>query len=177
MHVNILAPLHADPTPRAVDIIPPQEPSPVVTLGSPIILRCWATGWPKAQFSWWRGQTMMPRISEKYESLPLGGLRINVVTLRDLGPYTCQAYNGEGKPATNTFIIRALGPLRIVSPKDKPFLQYIVTPPEIPTFLPEPTTTEFPYVRPDDRPYWPHHYFTPPDHGVTPRIDGTNGMF
>ncbi|RXG71267.1 Papilin [Armadillidium vulgare] len=151
-----------DPTPRPVDIIPPQEQSPVVTLGSPVILRCWSVGWPRPVFSWWRGSTMMPRTSEKYETLPLGGLRINFITIRDLGPYTCQAYNGQGKPATHTFIIRALGPLRVVSPEDKQYLQYIVTPPRIPTFPPETTTTDFPAVKPDERPYWPSYAKTEP---------------
>lgn len=100
---------------------------------------------------------MMPRTSEKYETLPLGGLRINFITIRDLGPYTCQAYNGKGRPATHTFVVRALGPLKIVSPADKPFLQYIVTPPRIPTVHPETTTTDFPAYRPEERPYWPSY--------------------
>lgn len=101
---------------------------------------------------------MLPLSSQKYEQNRDMSLRITVITLRDLGPYTCQAYNGKGRATSNTVTLLAVGPVSISTDKDREYLPYLVQPspapvePQQPIMTPEPTTY-FPGVRPGDRFY------------------------
>ena len=59
------------------------------------------------------------------------GLYIRTVGIRDLGPYTCQAYNGLGPADSSTFVLRVLGPVDIssISRGDQNYLSYVVDAP------------------------------------------------
>jgi hypothetical protein len=100
----------------------------MVSLGSAASLRCFAMGWPRPSVTWWKGEKMLPFSSERYEQMRDYSLLIRLVSLRDLGPYTCQAYNGQGKAASWTVTVQTLGPVS-TSPTedDREYLQYIIT--------------------------------------------------
>ncbi|KAF2344544.1 Immunoglobulin I-set, partial [Trinorchestia longiramus] len=114
--------------PREAKVVPNRNPRPVVTLGRSTIIRCWAVGIPRPAITWWRGTKMLPLSSKKYEQKRDMSLRITVITLRDLGPYTCQAYNGQGRATSNTVTLLAMGPVRVNTEKDREYLKYIVEP-------------------------------------------------
>ena len=60
-------------------------------------------------------------------------LRLHAVGLTDLGPYTCQAYNGMGAPASFTVVARALGPVNAATPEEQQYMAYVddsIRPPE-----------------------------------------------
>ncbi|XP_068234682.1 papilin isoform X9 [Palaemon carinicauda] len=153
-----------DPKERPPEVIPWNPEKPVVSLGSPSVLYCRSVGWPRPSIHWWRGNSMVPLSSEQFEVYRDGSLGIRVVTLRTLGPYTCQAYNGRGRAVSQTLILRGLGPVYNTPSMDRSFLEYIVDPPKAPptTRPPPPTTpsTPFPAFLPGQRPYWPE--FHPP---------------
>jgi hypothetical protein len=69
---------------------------------------------------------MIPFHSDKYVQDPEGALKIAMVTLRDLGPYTCQVYNGQGSASSWSVTLRAYGPVPSADSADSSFLQYIV---------------------------------------------------
>lgn len=69
---------------------------------------------------------MLPFSSERYEQLRDFSLLIRLVTLRDLGPYTCQAYNGLGRADSWTITLQAVGPVAGVSEEDREYLNYLV---------------------------------------------------
>ena len=87
---------------------------------------------------------------------------IEALSIKDLGPYTCQAYNGVGKAVSSTTEIRVMGPIDTSGlPRDEQkYLRYVVdaptyTPPRQPDRRPE-----VPYEEPDsayqpERPYQP----------------------
>nr|XP_045610870.1 papilin-like [Procambarus clarkii] len=155
-----------DPKPRESAVVPWNREAPVVSLGNPTVLYCRAIGWPKPFVTWWRSADMLPLSSQQYEQFRDGSLTIRVVNLRNLGPYTCQVYNGYGRATSQTIVLRALGPVHNKPSADRDFLQYIVDPPKAPptTKSPPPAipTTQFPAIRPDQRPYWPAHRPPPP---------------
>lgn len=104
---------------------------------------------------------MLPLSSSSYEQFRDGSLTIRVVTLRSLGPYTCQVYNGYGRATSQTIVLRALGPVESTLASDRDFLQYIVDPPKAPSTSPPVTsahTTLFPAIPPGERPYRPSYY-------------------
>ncbi|XP_042237860.1 papilin-like isoform X4 [Homarus americanus] len=148
-----------DPKPRESAVVPWNEESPVVSLGNPTVLYCRAIGWPKPSFTWWRGRKMLPLSSQQYEQFRDGSLTIRVVSLRNLGPYTCQVYNGQGRATSQNIELRALGPVYNTISTDSEYLKYIVDPPKAPPTTQSPPftspATQFPAVRPDERPYWP----------------------
>jgi len=75
---------------------------------------------------------MLPFSSERYEQLRDHSLLIRLVSLRDLGPYTCQAYNGLGKAASWTVTVFANGPVPANNDlnADREFLKFVrVAPP------------------------------------------------
>ena len=149
----------SDPKSREAAVVPWNAESPLATLGNKMMLHCRAVGWPRPTVTWWRGTDMLPFTSERFEQFRDGSMIIRVVTLRSLGPYTCQVYNGYGRATSQTTILRALGPVNSI-PSDRNFLQYIVEPPRAPPTSPPKTkvfTTHFPAVRPNQRPYWPSH--------------------
>ncbi|KAG0713545.1 Papilin [Chionoecetes opilio] len=150
-----------DPKHREVEVVPWNPKTPLASLGNKISLYCRAVGWPRPKVTWWRGSKMLPFVSEGFKQFRDGSLTIRVVTVRRLGPYTCQSYNGYGRAASQTIILHALGPVYNTLASDKDFLQYIVDPPKAPSVSPSvthATTTLFPAVRPGHRPYWPSYY-------------------
>jgi hypothetical protein len=66
---------------------------------------------------------MLPPSSEQFEQRRDYSLLIRSVTLRNLGPYTCQAYNGYGRAASWTVTIQAVGP---VYSGDSAYNEYLV---------------------------------------------------
>ncbi|XP_046402802.1 LOW QUALITY PROTEIN: papilin [Ischnura elegans] len=118
----------------------------VVTLSVPTTLHCRAIGWPRPSITWWRGERMLPLSSNRFEQRRDMTLLIRSVGLQDLGPYTCQAYNGIGRAASWTVTLQAVGPVAGLSP-NSPYAQYLITRPVIPT-----RTPYRPPVRPLPRP-------------------------
>lgn len=133
----------------------------VVTLGAPAILQCYAIGWPRPGVTWWRGDRMLPFTSNQYEQRRDFSLLIRTVTLRNLGPYVCQAYNGLGKAASGTVTVQAIGPVYSSNPEDEVYYQYLVSAPQRPV---EPSRPRLPYRPPPPPP-------TPPPTPVQPRIE------
>ncbi|XP_046445127.1 papilin-like isoform X2 [Daphnia pulex] len=149
-----------DPTVRAADIVTYQSVT-VVTLGSPIIIHCHAYGWPRPSVTWWRGERMLPLSSERYEQFRDYSLLVRRVSFRDLGPYTCQAYNGYGRPSSHTMILQAIGPVYSVDADEIEFRRYLIPPPQPdPRLLLTTTTTTPAPFRP--RPTPPSSYYTLP---------------
>ena len=73
-------------------------------------------------------------------------LRIRSLGLHDLGPYTCQAYNGQGPAASSTTIVQALGPIApSVNPEDEQYRRFIVD-------APRPPPPRYPQPPPQPRP-------------------------
>lgn len=98
-----------EPHPAAV-LPQNSEEVPVVKLGRPALLRCHAYGWPRPSITWWRGTSMLPRRSRHFRSRGTN-LRVLAVRLRDLGVYTCQAYNGLGRAVSWSVPLRAYTPV------------------------------------------------------------------
>lgn len=97
---------------------------------------------------------MLPFTSNQYEQRRDFSLLIRSVTLRNLGPYVCQAYNGLGKAASGTVTVQAIGPVYSSNPDDEVYYQYLVTAPQRPV---EPPRPWLPY-----RPQLPTQPPTPP---------------
>ena len=148
-------------------------------LGGPALIRCHAYGWPPPVVTWWRERRLLPRSSGQYQQQRHGRLRVTVVRLDDLGGYTCQAYNGRGRPASWTGVLRAFGPVTAPPPQLWPFLRFIVnvSPTEAPQGereteggqeaaerAPEEAERPFPARRPGQTPYSPE-YARPPGAG------------
>lgn len=98
---------YTDPTPQAVNIIGEPSTAMIVTLDKPTALQCYAVGWPRPIITWWRAEKMLPRQFGVYEQLDDNSLVIRLVTVDMLGPYTCQAYNGEGRAASWSVTLQA----------------------------------------------------------------------
>lgn len=151
----------SDPKTREAAVVPWNPKSQLASLGSEMKLYCRAVGWPRPSVTWWRGPHMLPISSVEYEQFRDGSLKIRMIALGSLGPYTCQVYNGYGRATSQTVVLRALGPVSNVRPGDRIYLQYIVDPPKAPStstpVIPAPTT-DFPSILPDRRPYQPDYY-------------------
>ncbi|XP_043223530.1 papilin-like [Amphibalanus amphitrite] len=167
-----------DPEPAPAQVVrPAAEELPVADLGGPALIRCHAYGWPPPVVTWWRERRLLPRSSGQYLQQRHGRLRVAVVRLGDLGGYTCQAYNGRGRPASWTAVLRAYGPVEAPPPALWPFLRFIVNvaPTEGPQTerepegqsgegadkVPESAESPFPARRPGQTPYSPE-YARPP---------------
>ena len=122
------------------------EPNAVVTatLNSPIVLHCYAMGWPRPFVTWWRGDRMLPLSSESYEQGPGYTLLIRSVTLPHLGVYTCQAYNGVERPASWSVTLQAIGPVHNIRPDQLEYTKYLVQPPKRPE-RPATDRPQYPY--------------------------------
>jgi papilin len=60
-------------------------------------------------------------------------LYIRSLGLRDLGPYTCQAYNGLGPAVSSSTVLKALGPIALTgSREDDAYRPYVVDAPRAP---------------------------------------------
>lgn len=140
-----------EPTSRPAEVIGEDKTYVVVTLGAPTVLQCYAVGWPTPTVTWWRGDRMLPLSSEQFEQRRDHSLLIRSVTLRLLGPYTCQAYNGYGRAASWTVTVQAVGP---VHTSDSTYNEYLVPPPKKPDIPDTGTQTEKPSYpfRPRTRP-------------------------
>ena len=82
----------------------------------------------------WRNDKMVNtsdgRLEEDAENFVL---RFRQVGLKDLGPYSCQAYNGLGAPDSFTTVVKTMGPVAPSGdPNDRQYLQYVVDPPTAP---------------------------------------------
>ena len=104
----------------------------VVVLGGPVTVHCHAIGWPRPSVTWWRADRMLPFSSLNYEQNRDFSLLIRSVTFRDLGPYTCQAYNGYGRPSSYTVVLQAIGPVYSIDDADIEFRRYLIAAPEAP---------------------------------------------
>ncbi|XP_071454258.1 papilin isoform X2 [Hetaerina americana] len=118
-----------EPEPREAAVIGDETTYVVVTLSVPTTLHCRAIGWPRPSITWWRGDRMLPLSSKRYEQRRDMTLLLRSVGLQDLGPYTCQAYNGIGKAASWTVTLQAVGPVAGLSP-NSPYAQFLITRPE-----------------------------------------------
>ena len=81
----------------------------------------------------WKEETMLED-GGNYVQGPGHSLNIKSLGIRDLGPYTCQAFNGisEGRRAvSSTTVVKAMGPIdpRLLSDVDRRNLAYIVDAP------------------------------------------------
>ena len=98
----------------------------------------------------WRETEQLTTSGENPEK-PGYSLVIDSLSIKDLGPYTCQAYNGVGQAPSSRTELRVMGPIDTSGvPRDEQkFLRYVV---DAPTYVPE-----RPYipVRQTDKPYDP----------------------
>lgn len=101
-----------------------------MSLGSPAKLYCLAYGFPKPTVTWWKGTTMLPLSSERHRQEEFT-LSLRSVALPDLGPYTCQAYNGGGSPASHSVRMQVYGPV-YPAPGEQKFMRYVVARPNAP---------------------------------------------
>ena len=166
----------ADPVPQQADVLrPAEDEQPVVEIGGPAVIRCYAYGWPRPSVTWWRDQRMLPLSSERVEQGADQTLVLRLVRLQDLGTYTCQAYNGQGRAVSWSTQLRAYGPVFSggESAEDRPFLQFLVTRPQAPTETTRapqpPRPTAFPARRPGEQPYYPD-YVTRPTRPPAPAV-------
>lgn len=130
---------------RQAEVLGDDSQSIVVGLGSPTVLQCYAFGYPVPTVTWWRGERMLPFLSADLEQRRDFSLLLHRVTVTSLGPYTCQAYNGKGRAASWTVILKAVGPVYSPDPNDVTYNQYLVPPPRSP-----------PDHQPHPPPYRPH---------------------
>lgn len=118
----------------------------MVTLGTPVILQCYAIGWPRPGVTWWRGDRMLPLSSGQYEQRRDFSLLVKSISLKNLGPYVCQAYNGLGKASSGTVTVQATGPVYSTNPEDEPYFQYLINQPQRPEpTYPKPEITQIPH--------------------------------
>lgn len=125
----------------------------VTSFNSPATLNCYALGWPLPAVTWWKEDELIPLKNREFEVTKDYSLLINSVQLRNLGVYTCQAYNGKGKAASWSVTVKAKGPYYSTNPGDIKYLQYVVNPPELTTT--SALTPEYRTYPPTQPPYWP----------------------
>ena len=75
---------------------------------------------------------MLPMSSDRHEQNSDYSIRLRSVGLRDLGPYTCQSYNGLGAPASFSVTAKAVGPVTASSREEEEYLGYVVDAPRAP---------------------------------------------
>lgn len=156
------------------------EPPIVVSLNSPATLNCFALGYPLPTVTWWKNDVMIPFNNNEFEIRQDFSLLIHSVKLKDLGIYTCQAYNGEGKAASWVVTVRARGPYSFTKPEDLVYKKYFVNPPEEPSPITEASTTSttpvptfvqrYPPFRPTPEPWVPPQTFTEPSNEIIPDV-------
>jgi hypothetical protein len=69
---------------------------------------------------------MLPFSSERYEQLRDHSLLLRLLSLRDLGAYTCQAYNGLGRADSWTVEVYTQSDPGTISPEDEEFKQFVI---------------------------------------------------
>ena len=77
---------------------------------------------------------MLPMTSSRFQQNADFSLRLKSVGLRDLGPYSCQAYNGFTSPASFTVVVKAVGPVSSAATlgDEREYLRYVVDAPRPP---------------------------------------------
>ena len=97
---------------------------------------------------------MLPLSTDNLEQTTANGLRIRRVGLRDLGQYTCQAYNGLGPAESSSFTLTVLGPIdrSSIDREDQQFLRYVVDAPTNTIYRPPPQPDTNRYRPPAERP-------------------------
>jgi papilin len=96
----------------------------VATLNQAATLRCAAGGYPKPFVTWWKGDQMIALKTENVEISRDYSIQISRVTISDLGPYVCQAYNSLGRPVSVQVTLKAYGPLHATNDDERRYLQY-----------------------------------------------------
>ena len=102
----------------------------------------------------WRDTEQMS-ISGETPEKPGYSYVIESLGIKDLGPYTCQAYNGVGQAPSSTTELKVMGPIDTsgVPREEQRFLHYVVDaptyrPPEVPDR--QPNRPYEPPIRTDD---------------------------
>ncbi|KAF6199683.1 hypothetical protein GE061_005981, partial [Apolygus lucorum] len=103
-----------------------EDTAVVVTLGSPAVMRCYAIGFPIPAINWFRGSTVLPISDDEFNQTRDNSLHIRAVSLTNLGFYTCQVYNGQGKPASHKLVLKAFGPITGTDPNDLTANEFLV---------------------------------------------------
>ena len=129
------------------------DPNVIMSLGAPATLYCLAYGWPRPTVTWWKGTQMLPISSERIRQEDDFTLRLSSVALSDLGPYTCQAYNGIGEAASFSIQMRVYGPVN-PGPGEQPYMRYVVGTPVAPATTTSPRPGGY---RPDRPPGWDYN--------------------
>ena len=80
---------------------------------------------------------------------------IESLSIEDLGPYTCQAYNGVGQAASSSTEIKVMGPIDTsgLSRNEQKYLRYVV---DAPTYNPPRQPERQPERQPDRQPERPY---------------------
>lgn len=105
----------------------------IVTLNTPVVVRCPAGGYPAPMVYWWRNRERLPLVHRRYEFMRDYSIRFHSIQLTDLGPYTCHVWNRVStRPASIKIILKAIGPVRAVTNEEASYLQYIVDPAQAP---------------------------------------------
>ena len=169
---NGLGPPVSEPVVLAVDQprdlparIMETEPDIVMSLNAPATLYCMAYGFPKPTVTWWKGTTMLPLTSDRVSQGDDFTLKMSSVSLSDLGPYTCQAYNGLGEAASFNVRLTVYGPV-YPGPGEQQFMRYVVDSPS----APRPTTTARPVGYRPTRPAGWDYNRRPPQTTGRPRV-------
>jgi hypothetical protein len=107
------------------------DPDIVMSLGSPATLYCLAYGFPKPTVTWWKDTQMLPLTSERISQGDDYTLKLSSISLSDLGPYTCQAYNGLGEAASFNVRMQVYGPVN-PGPGERQYMRHVISPPSAP---------------------------------------------
>ncbi|XP_004530678.1 papilin isoform X3 [Ceratitis capitata] len=100
----------------------------IVVLNQPAQIRCPAGGHPAPHVSWWRQRKRLGLVSDRFELTRDYSLMFRSIKLTDLGPYTCEVWNGLGRPTSIKVVLKAVGPARASNNAEAPYLQYIIDP-------------------------------------------------
>lgn len=129
MHV-IVALVSAEETPIPAYIYGDRNVTQVVQLNRPALIRCPAGGSPVPHVSWWRNGHLYGMSAEQSRGQMSRdySLFFQSIQLSDLGRYNCDAFNNLGRPVSLHVTLKAVGPVRPLSPEDNEYMQYVIEP-------------------------------------------------